>query len=94
LVYRTLKRDRALHERFHGRSTIQVILPGPGDPLEEALDRVGVDIGAITAVGVSHLHNDHAGGLRHFAGRVPVHLQRAELDYGLHHHPEPERNGI
>jgi glyoxylase-like metal-dependent hydrolase (beta-lactamase superfamily II) len=89
-----LIRDRALYERFHGRGTIQVILPGPGDPLEEALDRVGVDIGAIAAVGVSHLHNDHAGGLRHFAARVPVHLQRAELDYGLHHHPEAERNGI
>ena len=40
-------------------------------------------------VAVSHLHNDHAGGLRHFAGRVPVHAQRAELEFGLADHPTP-----
>ncbi|AEH09083.1 beta-lactamase domain-containing protein [Candidatus Protofrankia datiscae] len=39
-------------------------------------------------VAVSHLHNDHAGGLRHFAGRTtPVHIQRRELDHGLSTHP-------
>jgi glyoxylase-like metal-dependent hydrolase (beta-lactamase superfamily II) len=32
---------------------------------------------------VSHLHNDHAGGLRLFAGRKPVHIQRDELSFGL-----------
>ena len=44
---------------------------------------------AIQAVAVSHLHNDHAGGLKHFAGRVPVHIQRAELDYGMSSPPGP-----
>ena len=29
-----------------------------------------------------------------FAGRVPVHVQRRELDYGLSSPPEPERQGI
>ena len=29
-----------------------------------------------------------------FAGRVPVHAQRRELEYGLSNHPEPERNAI
>ena len=48
----------------------------------------------IYAVGLSHLHNDHAGGLRHFAGRVPVHAQRAELEYGLSDHPDPEHHAM
>jgi N-acyl homoserine lactone hydrolase len=53
-----------------------------------------VDMADIYAVAVSHLHYDHAGGLKHFAGRVPVHIQRAELDYGFSSPPGPEDNGI
>jgi N-acyl homoserine lactone hydrolase len=86
--------DPALRRRFHGDPAIQPVLPGPGEPLEEALDDVGVDMADIHAVAVSHLHNDHAGGLKHFAGRVPVHIQRTELDYGLSSPPGPEDNGI
>ena len=70
------------------------MLPGPGEPLEEALADAGILMEEIYAVGLSHLHNDHAGGLRHFAGRVPVHAQRAELEYGLSNHPEPERHAM
>lgn len=88
-----LVRDPRLHQRFH--SSIEVELPGDGDGLEHAFDLVGIDPGDVVAVAVSHLHNDHAGGLKHFAGRVPVHAQRAEVDYGLHApHPEPERHAI
>src|SRR6267154_551353 len=86
--------DPALRRRFHGDPVIQPVLPGPGEPLDEALAGAGVDIADIYAVAVSHLHNDHAGGLKHFAGRVPVHIQRAELDYGLSSPPGPEDNGI
>ena len=89
-----LIRDPALRRRFHGDPAYQPILPGPGDPLEEALDAAGIAIDDITAVAVSHLHNDHAGGLRHFAGRIPVHVQKRELDYGLSGHPDPERHAI
>ncbi len=90
-----LIRDAALHRRFHGRNHgITAVLPGPGEPLEEVLDRAGVGFDMITAVALSHLHNDHAGGIRHFAGSAPVHAQRAELDYGLGPHPEPERHGM
>jgi glyoxylase-like metal-dependent hydrolase (beta-lactamase superfamily II) len=89
-----LIRDPALRQRFHGKPAIQPVLPGPGEPLEEALAGVGITLAGIHAVAVSHLHNDHAGGLKHFAGRVPVHVQRAELDYGLSAPPGPERNGI
>ncbi len=88
--------DAPLHRRFHGRDPdIRSTLPGPGDPLLEALTTARVSLGDIVAVGISHLHYDHAGGIRHFAGTgVPVHLQRTELDYGLSGHPGPEANGM
>jgi glyoxylase-like metal-dependent hydrolase (beta-lactamase superfamily II) len=86
--------DPALKRRFHGDPLFQPILPGPGDPLEEALAGAGIDLDDIHLVALSHLHNDHAGGVRHFAGRVPVHLQRAELEYGLSEHPGPEHHAM
>jgi N-acyl homoserine lactone hydrolase len=86
--------DPALRRRFHGNPLVQPVLPGPGEPLPDALAAAGVDLGDIAAVAVSHLHNDHAGGLKLFAGRVPVHIQRAELAYGLSSPPGPEENGI
>lgn len=90
-----LIRDPALYRRFHGRNPeVVAILPGEGEPLEEALEQAGTAIGGIAAVALSHLHYDHAGGVRHFAGRVPVHVQRAELEYGLSAHPGPEEQGI
>jgi N-acyl homoserine lactone hydrolase len=66
--------------------------PVPG--VEEALAGAGIDLADVHAVAVSHLHSDHAGGLKHFAGRVPVHVQEAELAYGLSGHPEPESHSI
>jgi glyoxylase-like metal-dependent hydrolase (beta-lactamase superfamily II) len=86
--------DPALRRRFYGNPQYRAILPGPGEPLEEALAKAGIDMDDIHAVGLSHLHHDHAGGLKHFAGRVPVHVQRTELDYGLSAHPEPEKHAI
>jgi N-acyl homoserine lactone hydrolase len=86
--------DPALHARFFPSPAEQPVLPGPGEPLAAALDAAGLELADIHAVAVSHLHYDHAGGIRHFAGRVPVHLQRAELEYGLSSPPGPERNGI
>ena len=70
------------------------ILPAEGEPVEAALDKAGVPIDQIVAVALSHLHLDHAGGLKLFAGRVPVHAQRRELDYGLSAPPGPEQHGI
>jgi glyoxylase-like metal-dependent hydrolase (beta-lactamase superfamily II) len=91
-----LVRDPALYRRFHGRHhDIQaLLLSGATDSLEQAFDLVGIDPADVVAVALSHLHNDHAGGLRHFADRVPVHCQRRELDYGLNHHPEAEHHAI
>jgi N-acyl homoserine lactone hydrolase len=89
-----LIRDPQLRRRFHGDPLFRPILPGPGEPLEEALADAGIMMEEIVAVGLSHLHNDHAGGLRHFSGRVLVHLQRAELEFGLSDHPGPERHAM
>ena len=90
-----LIRDSALHRRFHGRHPgMRAVLPGPGEPLEEALDKAGLDVPSISAVALSHLHNDHAGGLRHFAGRAPVYIQKDELAYGFSDHPGPEEHGM
>ena len=90
-----LIRDPALRARFHPGPVEQPVLPGPGEPLLTALGAAGLDLAGISAVAISHLHYDHAGGLKHFAGRVPVHIQRAELEYGLLASPPgPEENGI
>jgi N-acyl homoserine lactone hydrolase len=86
--------DPALRRRFHGDPLVQPVLPGTGEPLEEALAAVGVDLADVRAVAVSHLHEDHAGALKLFAGRVPVHVQRRELAYGLNGTTGPEENGI
>ena len=89
-----LVRDPALYRRFFPTVEYRPVLPGPGEPIEQRLAEVGVDFDDIHTVAVSHLHHDHAGGLKLFAGKVPVHAQRRELEYGLSNHPEPERNAI
>ena len=89
-----LIRDPWLARRYYSRPGYAPVLPGPGEPIEEALEAVGIPFDGITAVGVSHLHLDHAGGLKLFAGRVPVHAQRREVEYGLSNHPEPERHAM
>jgi glyoxylase-like metal-dependent hydrolase (beta-lactamase superfamily II) len=91
-----LVRDRPLYERMHGRNhRIVPILPAvDGEPLEHALAAHGVALADITRIFLSHLHNDHAGGLRLFDREVPVWVQRRELQYGLSDHPFPERHGM
>ena len=75
-----LIRDPALYRRFYPTVEYIPVLPGPGEPIEQSLHDVGVDFDDIHTVAVSHLHHDHAGGLKLFAGKVPVHAQRRELD--------------
>jgi N-acyl homoserine lactone hydrolase len=89
-----LIRDPALRRRYFPSVEYQPVLPGQGEPIEESLADIGVDIDDIHLVGLSHLHVDHAGGLKLFAGKVPVHAQRREVEYGLSNHPEPESNAI
>ena len=47
---RALITDPALRRRFHGDPAVQPVLPGPGEPLAEALAGVGVDMADIRAV--------------------------------------------
>jgi glyoxylase-like metal-dependent hydrolase (beta-lactamase superfamily II) len=91
-----LIRDPWLYERMHGRNhDIVPILPeGDGEPLIDEMAAHGVAPGDITRIYLSHLHNDHAGGLRLFDPSVPVFVQRIELEYGLADHPFPERHGM
>jgi glyoxylase-like metal-dependent hydrolase (beta-lactamase superfamily II) len=89
-----LIRDPWLYRRFFGDPAYAPVLPGPGEPLEDALGAVGIPVESITRVALSHLHVDHAGGLKHFAGRVPVHAQRRELEYGLSGGADVEANHI
>jgi N-acyl homoserine lactone hydrolase len=80
-----LARDPFLHRRFHGSNNdIRCeLLDDPRDSLEVAFALVGVDPNDVQKVALSHLHNGHSGGLRWFAERCPVHIQRRELEYGL-----------
>ena len=78
-----LVRDPAHYCRFWGNDRIDIELPGPTDrdPLTGAFELAGVDPRDVVAVCISHFHNDHVGGLRHFAGRVPVYVQRSEYEW-------------
>jgi glyoxylase-like metal-dependent hydrolase (beta-lactamase superfamily II) len=91
-----LIRDLPLYERLHGRNheITPVLPPGDGEPLEDALGAHGVALSDIARIYLSHLHNDHAGGLRLFGSSMPVWVQRRELEYGLSDHPFPERHGM
>ncbi|HTW08669.1 MAG TPA: N-acyl homoserine lactonase family protein [Acidimicrobiales bacterium] len=90
-----LLRDGPLRRRFHSDGTEAILPEGPGDPLESALEAAGLALADVKVVALSHLHYDHAGGVRHFTGfGVPVHLQRAEYSYAMSAHPEPERHGM
>ena len=89
-----LVRDAALYRRFFPDPEYTPVLPGPGEPIEEAMEKAGIPFDGIAAIAVSHLHHDHSGGLKLFAGRVPVHAQRREVEYGLSNHPEPEKHAM
>jgi glyoxylase-like metal-dependent hydrolase (beta-lactamase superfamily II) len=89
-----LVRDPILYKRFHSHGVNAELPPTDGDPLEWAFERVGIDPRDVVTVGLSHLHNDHAGGVKYFTGRVPIHCQRKELEFGLADHPRPEQNAM
>jgi N-acyl homoserine lactone hydrolase len=91
-----LIRDPWLRERLHGRNgDIAALLPdGVEEPLLAQLERHGVAIEDLIEVYLSHLHNDHAGGLRLLPPGLPLTVARAELEYGLTDHPFAERHGM
>ena len=52
---------------------------GPGEACVHQLAAAGIGVGDLHGIILSHLHPDHAGGLRDFPG-VPIHLTRRALD--------------
>lgn len=93
---KALIEDPALFRRFHSKfHLIEPILPNyEEDPLLDALDRLGIGIEDISVVALSHLHNDHAGGLRHFSGGTTVVIQEDELAFGLGDQTRCEAHGL
>jgi N-acyl homoserine lactone hydrolase len=57
--------------------------PDDGDPLLDVLSVCGVRPTEIAGIGLSHLHADHAGGLKHFEAGPMVFIHEAELEYAL-----------
>lgn len=87
-------RDPWLFQRMHGRNhAITPFLPEGDEAVVDALAAHGVELGDITRIFLSHLHNDHAGSLRLFNAKVPVWVQGRELRYGMTH-PSPEQHGM
>jgi glyoxylase-like metal-dependent hydrolase (beta-lactamase superfamily II) len=53
--------------------------------LDRAIAMTGHDINEVSAIIISHLHLDHAGGLEYFRGRdVPVYVHRQELEHAFY----------
>ena len=46
-----------LRRRYYPSVEYQPLLPGPGEPIEEALADIGVDVDEIHLVALSHLHS-------------------------------------
>lgn len=86
--------DPWLHKRFHARNNAISPVTAGGEPLIDEMAAHGVGIDDVSRIVLSHLHNDHAGGLRLFSVDVPVWVQRTELEYGLADHPFPEQHGM
>ena len=93
---KALIEDPALYRRFHSKfHLIKPILPSyEVDPLLDALDRLGISVNEISVVALSHLHNDHAGGIRHFSGEATFVIQEAELAFGLGDQARTQSHGL
>ena len=52
----------------------------PEQEIGPQLERLGISVGDVRRVVMTHLHTDHAGGLHHFEGREIV-VSRTELEY-------------
>jgi glyoxylase-like metal-dependent hydrolase (beta-lactamase superfamily II) len=82
--------DEQLRRRMVHMGIEDELVGDHGDSVERAFEHVGVDPRDVAVVAVSHLHYDHAGGIRWFAEHAPIHCQRRELDFALSQTaPEP-----
>ena len=83
--------DELLRRRLVHMGIEDELVGDHGDSIERAFEFVGIDPADVAVVAVSHLHYDHAGGIRWFAEHAPIHCQRRELDHAMTvTAPEPE----
>ena len=75
--------DAQLRRRMLHMGIEDELVGDHGDSVERAFEHVGVDPRDVAIVAVSHLHYDHAGGIRWFSEQAPIHCQRRELDFAL-----------
>lgn len=71
--------QRAAHYNYESYTAI---VP-PGDPLVDQTRAAGLDWDRLAGCAISHLHVDHAGGLRLMEQGPPVVMQRAEWQFGI-----------
>jgi glyoxylase-like metal-dependent hydrolase (beta-lactamase superfamily II) len=61
------------------------VVYGEEHRLDRAIALTGNNIDDVSAIIISHLHLDHAGGLEYFRGRdVPVYVHRRELEHAFY----------
>jgi N-acyl homoserine lactone hydrolase len=83
--------DVQMRRRLHHMGVEDELVGTEGDTIERAFEFVGTDPRDVVGVGLSHLHYDHAGGVRWFAEHAPIHCQRRELVHALDQRaPEPQ----
>ena len=75
--------DEQLRRRMVHMGIEDELVGDHGDSVERAFEHVGIDPRDVAVVAVSHLHYDHAGGIRWFAEHAPIHCQKRELDFAL-----------
>jgi glyoxylase-like metal-dependent hydrolase (beta-lactamase superfamily II) len=75
--------DQLLRRRMVHMSIEDELVGMEGDAIEAAFAFVDVDPADVVAVAVSHLHYDHAGGIRWFSEHAPIHCQQRELEDAL-----------
>jgi N-acyl homoserine lactone hydrolase len=75
-------RDPVARAAHYNYDSYTAVVP-PGDPLPDQVALAGLRWSDLAFAAVSHLHVDHAGGLRHLVGGPPVVLQRSEHEFGF-----------
>ena len=89
-----LIKDPALRRRYHGDPLIQPVLPGPGEPIEEALAGTGIGLDDVPRRGRQPSAQRPRRRPEAVRRAGPRHVQRTELYFGMNGTPAPEQHGI
>lgn len=75
-------RDRDRRNAHYTTPSYTAVI-GPGDPLLRQVEAAGLAWADLALVGISHLHCDHSGGLRHVVDGPPIAIQAAEHAFAM-----------